>query len=50
MEGTRPFCVPFTLFIVAPESVYEWYEKSHIPDYLRDIAVVREGLPKALGR
>ena len=24
MEGTRLCCVLFTLFIVAPESVYEW--------------------------
>ena len=24
MQGTCLFCVLFTLFIVAPESVYEW--------------------------
>ena len=38
MEGTRPFCVPFTIFIGSPKSDYEWDEKLYVPDYLRDNA------------
>ena len=38
MECIRPFSVPFTTFIGAPKSEYDWDEKRPTPSYLKENA------------
>jgi len=47
MEGLRPFSVPFTLFIGAPESEFQWDERRALPSSLREhAAYLREVVPR----